>query len=84
MRGTLRAQFSDAQCGFEAIRSDVARELLPLVEDTAWFFDTGLLVLAERRPAHPRGARRLTRSLRWIRTLRARPTDRDRPLSGGV
>jgi putative flippase GtrA len=48
LRGTLRAQFSDAQCGFKAIRSDVARELLPLVEDTAWFFDTELLVLAER------------------------------------
>jgi len=48
LRGTLRAQFSDAQCGFKAIRSDVARELLPLVEDTNWFFDTELLVLAER------------------------------------
>ncbi len=48
LRGTLRAQFSDAQCGFKAIRSDVARELLPLVEDTEWFFDTELLVLAER------------------------------------
>ncbi len=48
LRGTLRAGFSDAQCGFKAIRSDVARELLPLVEDTGWFFDTELLVLAER------------------------------------
>jgi glycosyltransferase involved in cell wall biosynthesis len=48
LRGTLRTGFSDAQCGFKAIRSDVARELLPLVEDTSWFFDTELLVLAER------------------------------------
>jgi putative flippase GtrA len=48
LRGTLRAGFSDAQCGFKAIRADVARELLPLVEDTAWFFDTELLVIAER------------------------------------
>jgi glycosyltransferase involved in cell wall biosynthesis len=48
LRGTLRARFSDAQCGFKAIRADVARELLPLVEDTGWFFDTELLVLAER------------------------------------
>jgi putative flippase GtrA len=48
LRTTLRAGFSDAQCGFKAIRRDVARELLPLVEDTAWFFDTELLVLAER------------------------------------
>jgi putative flippase GtrA len=48
LRGTLSAQFSDAQCGFKAIRADVARELVPLVEDTGWFFDTELLVLAER------------------------------------
>jgi putative flippase GtrA len=48
LRGTLRAGFSDAQCGFKAIRADVARELLPLVQDTAWFFDTELLVIAER------------------------------------
>ena len=48
LRRTLRARFTDAQCGFKAIRRDVARELLPLVEDDAWFFDTELLVLAER------------------------------------
>ena len=48
LRGTLAARFSDAQCGFKAIRADVARGLLPHVEDTGWFFDTELLVLAER------------------------------------
>ena len=48
LRGTLAARFSDAQCGFKAIRADVARELLPLVQDTGWFFDTELLILAER------------------------------------
>ena len=48
LRGSLRARFSDAQCGFKAIRNDVAQQLLPLVEDEAWFFDTELLVLAER------------------------------------
>jgi putative flippase GtrA len=48
VKGTLRTRFSDAQCGFKAIRADVARELLPLVEDNAWFFDTELLVVAER------------------------------------
>ena len=47
LRTTLRAGFSDAQCGFKAVRADVARELLPLVEDQGWFFDTELLVLAE-------------------------------------
>ena len=48
LRGTLAARFSDAQCGFKAIRADVAGQLLPLVEDTGWFFDTELLVLAQR------------------------------------
>ena len=48
LRGTLAAHFTDAQCGFKAIRADVAHLLLPLVEDTGWFFDTELLVLAER------------------------------------
>ncbi len=48
LRGTLQARFSDAQCGFKAIRADVAQRLLPLVEDTGWFFDTELLVLAQR------------------------------------
>ena len=48
LRTTLRARFSDAQCGFKAMRTDTARLLLPHVKDTAWFFDTELLVLAER------------------------------------
>jgi len=48
LRGTLATRFSDAQCGFKAIRADVAARLLPHVTDTGWFFDTELLVLAER------------------------------------
>ncbi|HVQ49674.1 MAG TPA: bifunctional glycosyltransferase family 2/GtrA family protein [Mycobacterium sp.] len=48
LRGVLGARFSDAQCGFKAVRADVARQLLPLVVDTGWFFDTELLVIAER------------------------------------
>jgi glycosyltransferase involved in cell wall biosynthesis len=44
----MGARFSDAQCGFKAIRREQARVLLPLTQDTAWFFDTELLVLAER------------------------------------
>jgi hypothetical protein len=48
VKGALRTRFSDAQCGFKAIRRDVARAVLPLVEDDSWFFDTELLVLAER------------------------------------
>lgn len=48
LRGALRVRFSDAQCGFKAIRRDAAEVLLPWVEDQAWFFDTEVLVLAER------------------------------------
>ena len=48
LRATLGAKFSDAQCGFKAIRADAAHQLLPLVQDTGWFFDTELLVLAEK------------------------------------
>ena len=48
LRVILRVGFSDAQCGFKAVRGDAARALLPLVKDRAWFFDTELLVLAER------------------------------------
>ena len=40
-------RFRDAQCGFKAIRTDIAHRLLPLVVDNAWFFDTELLLLAE-------------------------------------
>ncbi len=42
------AVYTDAQCGFKAVRADVAAQLLPLITDEAWFFDTELLVLAER------------------------------------
>ncbi len=48
LRLALGARFSDAQCGFKAIRADAARTLLPGIEDTGWFFDTELLVAAQR------------------------------------
>lgn len=48
LRRTMQVGFSDAQCGFKAIRADVARRLLPHVEDNGWFFDTELLIIAER------------------------------------
>ena len=48
LRSSLSASFSDAQCGFKALRRDVAQQLLPWVEDDSWFFDTELLVIAER------------------------------------
>lgn len=48
LKTILGASFSDAQCGFKAMRRDVADQLLPLVEDNNWFFDTEMLVLAQR------------------------------------
>jgi glycosyltransferase involved in cell wall biosynthesis len=47
LRTVLATRVRDAQCGFKAVRADVARRLLPAVEDDGWFFDTELLLLAE-------------------------------------
>ncbi|MFC7340835.1 glycosyltransferase [Saccharopolyspora griseoalba] len=47
VRWSHGARFSDAQCGFKAVRTDVIRPLLHRVEDDSWFFDTELLLLAE-------------------------------------
>jgi hypothetical protein len=44
----FRVSFSDAQCGFKAITSPAAAKLLPLVQDNRWFFDTEMLLVAER------------------------------------
>jgi glycosyltransferase involved in cell wall biosynthesis len=49
LRTVLRSRCSDAQCGFKAIRRDAAERLVPAVKDEGWFFDTELLVLAQRR-----------------------------------
>ena len=46
IKGLFRSSFSDAQCGFKAVKRDVAQELVPLIKDQAWFFDTELLLLA--------------------------------------
>ncbi|MBT2595187.1 dolichyl-phosphate beta-glucosyltransferase [Arthrobacter sp. ISL-72] len=48
LHALLGAHFSDAQCGFKAIRADIAQRILPHTLDNSWFFDTELLVLAER------------------------------------
>ena len=48
LRSALAARFTDAQCGFKAIRAEAARKLLPHIGDDGWFFDTELLVLAQR------------------------------------
>jgi glycosyltransferase involved in cell wall biosynthesis len=59
--------FSDAQCGFKAIKRGVAQELLPHLEDKEWFFDTELLLLAEER-----GCRVSEVPVDWIEDLDSR------------
>jgi glycosyltransferase involved in cell wall biosynthesis len=49
LRVALSASFTDAQCGFKAGRREAIQSLLPRIVDEAWFFDTELLCLAERR-----------------------------------
>jgi glycosyltransferase involved in cell wall biosynthesis len=61
LRLVLGARFSDAQCGFKAIRADAARSLVPAVKDDGWFFDTELLILAQRR-----GLRILEVPVDWV------------------
>jgi hypothetical protein len=48
IKAMLQTRFSDAQCGFKAINREVAQKVLPLIENNNWFFDTELLVLAEK------------------------------------
>ena len=46
IKAMFRSNFSDAQCGFKGAKRDVVQELVPLIKDQAWFFDTELLLLA--------------------------------------
>jgi glycosyltransferase involved in cell wall biosynthesis len=61
IKAAMWTRFSDAQCGFKAINRAAADELLPLVENNEWFFDTELLVLAEKS-----GYRIKDIPVRWI------------------
>ena len=63
----FRNRFSDAQCGFKALKAGVARELLPQVANNEWFFDTELLLLAEER-----GLRIYEVPVQWIEDLDSR------------
>ena len=42
-------KFSDAQCGFKALTRAAAQALVPHIKDTGWFFDSELLIIAEKR-----------------------------------
>ena len=49
IRLSMGTHFTDAQCGFKALSRAAADVLVPAVENNHWFFDTELLVIAERR-----------------------------------
>jgi glycosyltransferase involved in cell wall biosynthesis len=49
VRLSLGTSFSDAQCGFKVVSRRIVQDVMPEVRDQAWFFDTELLVLAEKR-----------------------------------
>jgi glycosyltransferase involved in cell wall biosynthesis len=48
LRLALGIRVKDSQCGFKAMRADIARKLVPGVQNRSWFFDTELVVQAER------------------------------------
>ncbi|HGY91240.1 MAG TPA: glycosyltransferase family 2 protein [Planctomycetes bacterium] len=48
LKTILGVKFSDAQCGFKAATRRAVRDLVPMVKDDGWFFDTELLVLGEK------------------------------------
>jgi putative flippase GtrA len=41
-------RLSDFQCGFKAVSKDLAAAVLPLMQDTNWFFDTEIVLIAEK------------------------------------
>lgn len=47
-RSLFWTSFRDAQCGFKAIKNSVAKKVLREVEDTGWFFDSELLIIADK------------------------------------
>lgn len=49
LKCALFTGFTDAQCGFKAVTREIVRDLVPQVQDQEWFFDTELLVLAEKQ-----------------------------------
>ena len=61
VRRVLGIHFSDAQCGFKAVSRRAIERIVPQIKDQTWFFDTELLVLAEKQ-----GYRIGDIAVRWI------------------
>jgi glycosyltransferase involved in cell wall biosynthesis len=67
VKGMFLTRFSDAQCGFKALRREVAQALLPHVQNKNWFFDTEILLLAEKH-----GFRIFEVPVEWIEDMDSR------------
>ncbi|MCB9882513.1 MAG: glycosyltransferase family 2 protein [Planctomycetes bacterium] len=61
VKAVLFTRFSDAQCGFKAVSRRAVDVLVPQIVDDGWFFDTELLVRAEKQ-----GFRIKDVPVRWI------------------
>jgi len=48
IKGMFLTRFGDAQCGFKAVSRQAVQRVVPLIENNNWFFDTELLILAEK------------------------------------
>lgn len=57
----FRNKFSDAQCGFKALTRQAVEDLVPMVKDEGWFFDSELLLRAEQK-----GYQIFEISVKWI------------------
>ena len=44
----IKTKINDAPCGFKAINSKVKEQVLPKVQNQEWFFDSELIILAEK------------------------------------
>lgn len=67
VRAMFGVHFTDAQCGFKALTRQAAQVLVPLVQDNKWFFDSELLILAEKK-----GYRIAEMPVEWIEDLDTR------------
>ncbi len=56
-----RLRISDAQCGFKALNRKAVEAVVPEIKNRMWFFDTELLILAQRQ-----GLRIRELPVRWV------------------
>ncbi len=61
LRLVFQTRIQDTQCGFKVMSAAAGKTLLPQVEDRGWFWDSELLLEAERQ-----GWRILEHPIRWV------------------